>query len=328
MFTFSSKLCWKNSSRIPGTIESRPKWNRFSAKNCAVPRVAGIESAQHTLVRVRSETARVESILHGVIEIKPAGEGGGIACQGVIVAQAQFRAFCVVVTVLDVVVLAAEPGGRIRIGRDPKTTATLPFAVAREKSAEGFDIELVSAPKKLSGTPACRSSARARSDRKSAWWRCDRPDRATAVPAAVLDHFSQAAWLAMFLIVEVSREDESAGRIHIVNQSRAPVVDLVVAIRLPESVTLPMIVVGIIAKVTDRPVNRRVIGEQPIRSEGVHGREMKLRITARHFHDEIQGAAGLRTELESRAGADKLNPFDGIENRRVMRSQENRTARS
>ena len=46
---------------------------------------------------------------------------------------------------------------------------------------------------------------------------------------------------------------------------------------------------------------------------------MKWRIQPRHFHDEIEGSAGLAPELQSRARANEFNPLHCVQDWRVMR---------
>ncbi len=57
-------------------------------KNRAVGSLAGVKAAKQTALCIRCVPTFIESILQGMIEIKPAGEGGGVMRQVVVVAQA------------------------------------------------------------------------------------------------------------------------------------------------------------------------------------------------------------------------------------------------
>jgi len=63
----------------------------------------------------------------------------------------------------------------------------------------------------------------------------------------------------------------------------------------------------------------RVIPIIVVAAKHVSGGEVKWRVLPWHFHNEIDGPAGLRSKLQSRARANDFDPFHGVQNWRVMR---------
>ena len=83
----------------------------------------------------------------------------------------------------------------------------------------------------------------------------------------------------------------------VTSQTRLPAapIEIVVAVGLPKSFPLPVIVIEVVTELTDRAVDRCVIPIILVAAEHVLGREMKRRVTARHLRDEIDRAARLGT---------------------------------
>ena len=121
--------------------------------------------------------------------------------QIVVVAEAQFRALGVVLTILNVVRARGRTGRRIGIGRDAKTTAALPFAETLEVAAKSLDIELgplrenllVFERPEIALEPETIEKAR----RDIAIDLVERRSRRR--------HLGQAARFAMFFVVEIER---------------------------------------------------------------------------------------------------------------------------
>ena len=124
--------------------------------------------------------------------------------------------------------------------------------------------------------------------------------------------------LAMLFVVSIKREDEPAVVGYVPHETCAASVKIVIAIGLAKSVLLTVIVIEVVAEGADCAVHFRVIAIIPIAAKHVPGREMKRRVHARHFHDEIDGPTGLRTELQRRTGANDFNAFHCVQDWRVM----------
>src|SRR4030095_4229601 len=106
-------------------------------------------------------------------------------------------------------------------------------------------------------------------------------------------------------VVGIEGEDEAAVVCHIPYETRAAPVKIVVAVRVTKSVLLPMGVVEIIAEPTERAVDLCVVAIIAVAAKHILRAEMKRRVLPRHFHHEIEGPAGLRPELECRAGSNE-----------------------
>ena len=130
-------------------------------------------------------------------------------------------------------------------------------------------------------------------------------------------HLGQATGFAVFFVVGIEGEDQSAVVADVVRQLRAAGVEIVVAIRA-EAVALAVIVIRVVTEITDRPARAGKILIEPVAPEEILGREGKRHIARWRFHDEVERAAGLRTKLQGRPGPNELDPFDRIEDGSVM----------
>ena len=180
----------------------------------------------------------------------------------------------------------------VSAGQCAKPAAALTLAPARQIAAECLDLEFRPLREKLLVLEHGIVSLQPEPVEKSTGlsetiFHEDRVWRIYFFPA------THAARFAVVFVVEIESEDELAIFRHIPHKTRAAVVKFVVAIGLAESVLLPVIIVKIVPEWADRAVHFREIAVIPIAAKDIPGCEMKWRIQARHFHDEIQGSTWL-----------------------------------
>src|SRR4030095_408248 len=122
----------------------------------------------------------------------------------------------------------------------------------------------------------------------------------------------------MFLFIGIKGQDKTAVAGYIPRRPSAAGIDFVIAVRFAKTFALAMIVISVITERADRPIQSGIVAVELVTAERVLFDKVKWRIASRHFHDEIERAAWLRSVLQGGAAPNEFDPLHRIKNWRVM----------
>src|SRR4030095_1131338 len=297
----------------PGNDGEPPEFEPILGRDRTVPSYTGVQITKRAVLCVWRLTTFITTILQRMIKIDAAGNSGDIVEQIVVVAHPRIEALCLVRPQLNLIRICIRSAGQ-----RAEPAAALARAPACQVSAERLDLELRSLGEKLlilkHGVVALEPESIEKSTALSET--VFHEDRVWRIDRFATTH---AARFTMFFVVSIEREDEPAVACHIPHETWAAPVKVVVAICLTKSFLLPVVVVEVVAERADCAVNLGVIAIIVVAAKHVFGGEMKRRVLPRHFHHEIDGPTGLRSELSCSACANDFNALHRIQDWGIMR---------